>query len=159
MKAKIDNYLGIFIAFLMAIMTLDVLWGVFTRYALGHQASFSDELSRFLLIWVGILGAAYVSGQRQHLAIDLLSPKLNQQNQKRLKLTISILVMAFAFFIMVIGGIRFVFITQYLGQISSALQIPMALVYAIVPISGILIIYYELENLRAERDAIDNQNL
>lgn len=144
MKTKIDRILGGLLAFLMAIMTLDVLWGVFTRYALGSQASWSDELARFLLIWVGILGAAYVSGQRQHLAIDLLRPKLSPENRRRLDLFIQSLVILFAFTIMVIGGLRLVYITQALQQLSSALQIPMAFVYMVVPISGILIIYYEL---------------
>ena len=146
MKTIVNNILGGFLAFLMFIMTLDVLWGVFTRYALGNQASWTDELARFLLIWVGILGAAYVSGQRKHLAIDLLGPKLNRTNQKQLNSFISILVIAFALCAMIIGGLRLVYITQELGQVSSALQIPMTFVYAIVPISGILIIFYELIN-------------
>ncbi len=68
---------------LMAIMTVDVLWGVFTRYALGQQASWSEELARFLLIWIGILGAAYASGKNYHLAIDLLSPKISAKSAAR----------------------------------------------------------------------------
>ena len=84
MKNTINKYLAYLLIFLMAIMTLDVLWGVFTRYVMGSQASWSDELARFLLIWVGILGAAYASGQKMHLAIDLLYPKLSSVNQKRL---------------------------------------------------------------------------
>ena len=53
------------------------LWGVFTRYAIGSQASWSEELARFLLdLDRHILGAAYASGQKMHLAINLLSPKL-----------------------------------------------------------------------------------
>ena len=84
MKAKIDTYLGYFLILLMAIMTMDVLWGVLTRYAFGSQADWTEELARFLLIWIGILGAAYASGQRMHLAIDLLHPSLSPKGQRRL---------------------------------------------------------------------------
>ena len=102
MKSTIDKYLGYFLIALMSIMTLDVLWGVFTRYALGSQASWTEELARFLLIWIGILGAAYASGQKMHLAIDLLQPKLEEQNQKRVSTFIHLLIIAFALAIMVI---------------------------------------------------------
>ena len=146
MRKKIDRFIGLFLATLMAIMTLDVLWGVFTRYAMGNQASWSEELARFLLIWIGILGAAYASGQNMHLAIDLLSEKLNPNKQKRLIALIRILIISFAFFVLVVGGARLLYITQTLGQTSPALQIPMAFVYAVLPLSGILVVYYKIHD-------------
>jgi len=71
MKEIIDRYLSALLIGLMTLMTLDVLWGVFTRYVYGNQADWSEELAKFLLIWVGLLGAAYASGQKLHLTIDL----------------------------------------------------------------------------------------
>lgn len=144
LKKSIDFILGAFLSILMAIITIDVLWGVFTRYILGHQVSWSGELARFLLIWIGILGAAYVAGQNMHLSIDLLAPKLNDRNRKHLFNFINLLVILFAFFVMIIGGGRLMYISQILGQLSPALQIPMAFVYGIIPVSGILISYYKI---------------
>lgn len=144
MREKIIYYLGRFLALLMAIMTVDVLWGVFTRYAMGAQASWSEELARFLLIWIGILGAAYASGQNMHLAIDLISTKLSKTNNKRLNLFIRGLIIAFALFVLVIGGTRLIYISQVLGQLSPALRMPMSIVYAVVPLSGLFIIYFKL---------------
>lgn len=146
MRKKIDYGLGMFLSLLMAIMTIDVLWGVFTRYALGHQASWSEELARFLLIWIGILGAAYASGQNMHLAIDLLSPKLDAVKQKRLAGLIRIFIILFAFAVLVIGGFRLIYITHVLGQTSPALQVPMSVVYAAIPIAGILVVYYKIHD-------------
>ena len=48
------------------------MWQVLTRFVLGNPSSFTDELARYLLIWVGLFGAAYAIGKRTHLAIDLL---------------------------------------------------------------------------------------
>jgi TRAP-type C4-dicarboxylate transport system permease small subunit len=146
-KKKIDKILGSFLAALMAIMTLDVLWGVLTRYIIGSQASWSEELARFLLIWIGILGAAYASGQKMHLAIDLLKPKLKPAKQRQLTFVINTLVILFALSVMVIGGIRLIYITQTLGQLSPALQVPMSVIYSVMPISGLLIIYYKVLEL------------
>ncbi|MEL6943092.1 MAG: TRAP transporter small permease [Bacteroidota bacterium] len=150
MKRKIDRILGYFLAALMAIMTIDVLWGVITRYAFGSQASWTEELARFLLIWIGILGAAYASGRKMHLSIDLLKPSLEPKKQRRLSLFINTLVIAFVLAVMVIGGFRLMYITQTLGQLSPALRIPISFIYAIVPISGLLIIYYKINEMLVE---------
>ena len=147
MRKQIDKILGNFLALLMGIMTLDVLWGVFTRYAMGNQSGWSEELARFLLIWIGILGAAYAAGQDMHLSIELLMPKLQKKGQIRLKLLISFLIAAFAFTVMVIGGGRLMYITQVLGQLSPALRVPMAVVYSVAPLSGILVIYYKASDV------------
>ena len=145
MKEKIDLFLGGFLAILMAIITLDVLWGVFTRYAMGHQASWSEELARFLLIWIGVLGAAYASGQKMHLSIDLLQPKMAPQRRQTLQNYIHALIALFAIAVFVVGGGRLIYITYHLGQSSPAMQIPMAVVYAALPLAGLLITYYKIQ--------------
>ncbi|WP_367389127.1 TRAP transporter small permease [Lewinella sp. LCG006] len=149
MRNVINTYLGYILVFLMALMTLDVLWGVFTRYAIGSQADWSEELARFLLIWIGMLGAAYASGQHKHLAIDLLYPKLSEDNQRRLIVFINVLITIFAFAVLVVGGFRLMYITQVLGQLSAALRVPMFLVYAVLPVSGLLVMYFKVSDLKS----------
>jgi TRAP-type C4-dicarboxylate transport system permease small subunit len=48
---------------------------------------------------------------------------------------------------MVIGGSRLVYITYSLGQTSAAMQIPLAYVYTIIPISGAMIIFYKIRDI------------
>ncbi|WP_238750100.1 TRAP transporter small permease [Neolewinella maritima] len=143
MKTKVDRLLGGVLVVMLAVMTLDVLWGVFTRYVMADQASWSEELARFLLIWIGILGAAYASGQRMHLSIDLLA-------NKPVRL-IAALIILFALAVLVVGGTRLVLLTAALGQTSPALGLPMSVVYAVVPLSGLLIIFYRLPDLITPR--------
>jgi TRAP-type C4-dicarboxylate transport system permease small subunit len=75
-RKKVDTLLGTLVTVFMGILVLNVLWQVISRFILGHPSSFTDELAGYLLIWVGLLGAAYATGQKQHLAIDLISKKL-----------------------------------------------------------------------------------
>ena len=147
MKSTIDKYLGYFLILLMVLMTLDVLWGVLTRYAFGSQADWSEELARFLLIWLGLLGAAYAAGQKMHLAIDLLSLKLNVSSKRRLFIFINTLIIIFVTAVLIIGGFRLIYLTNLLGQLSAALRIPMYLVYAVIPLSGVLVVYYKIHDL------------
>ena len=147
MRDKIDRILGAVLVVIMAVMVLNVLWQVFTRFVLGTPSSFTDELARYLMIWVGVLGAAYISGKNMHVAIDLLPRKLNKKGQQRLKTIVSGLIIVFCFFALIIGGGRLVYITYTLEQYSPALQIPLAMVYLVIPISGALIIFYKVSDI------------
>ncbi|MEA1785200.1 TRAP transporter small permease [Arenibacter sp. GZD96] len=146
-RAKIDQLLERLLMLIMAIMTLNVLWQVFTRFVLGSPSSFTDELARYLMIWIGILGAAYVAGKNQHVAINLLPSKLSPKAQRKLYHFVAILVILFALLAFVVGGCRLVYISYLLGQQSPALQIPLAFVYLVIPVSGVLIMYYKIADL------------
>lgn len=144
MREQVDNVIKNFLVFLMSFMLFNVVWQVFSRYILGAPSTFTEELARFLLIWISLLGGAYASGQRMHLAINLLPNQLSKDGKRKLSMFISLVVILFALLAMIIGGGRLVYITYVLGQSSSALGIPMSYVYSIVPLSGLLIIYYEI---------------
>lgn len=146
-RNKIDQYLGYTLAIIMGVMVINVLWQVFTRFVMGAPSSFTDELARYLMIWVGVLGAAYVAGKRMHVAIDILPKKLSLENQRKVKLLVNGIIILFCLVALVVGGLRLVYITYVLDQHSPALQIPLAVVYAIIPISGILVIYYKLSDI------------
>jgi TRAP-type C4-dicarboxylate transport system permease small subunit len=150
MKTLLDRILESALFLLMVLICLSVLWGVFTRYALGSQASWSEELARFLLIWIGLLGTAWASGQRMHLAITLLPEYLQGQQQVYLLRFIDLLVMLFAAAVLLVGGGRLVYLTNILGQSSPAMGIPMEMVYLVLPLSGLIIIYYKLSSFKNE---------
>jgi len=131
----------------MGLLVIDVVWQVFSRYILNAPSTFTDELARFLLIWVSLLGAAYYSGQNMHIAINVLPDRLSPENRIKLQIFIRILIILFVLCVLVIGGGTLVYYTFIFLQITPSLQIPMALVYLIGPISGLLIIYYKIDDI------------
>ncbi|MAZ27729.1 MAG: TRAP transporter permease DctQ [Cytophagaceae bacterium] len=147
MKAKLDKILGAFLVFLMAMIVLAVLWQVFSRYVLQAASSFTEEVARYLLIWIGILGAAYASGQQDHLAINILPPKLSPANRIKLRIGINILIILFSILALIIGGGNLVYVNYELGQYSAALGLPLGFVYMVLPISGVLIVFYKVIEL------------
>jgi TRAP-type C4-dicarboxylate transport system permease small subunit len=144
MKKKVDRILEYILIGLMTILVVDVLWQVFGRYVLSSPSSFTDELAGYLLIWVGMLGAAYVTGQKEHLAIDLLIQKSNPLTQKKLMFTINLVIALFAIFVMVIGGSWLMLTRFQLNVNSAALHLPLGYVYSVMPVSGLLMFYYSL---------------
>ena len=144
MKVKLflDQFIQVLIALLMALMVINVTWQVFSRYVMGDPSSFTDELSRYMMIWLGLAGAAYVSGKNGHLAIDILPEKLQGNKLLALQLFIHSMVVFFGLVIMIWGGGNLVYITQTLQQKSATLQIPLSWIYGIIPISGVLVVFY-----------------
>ena len=149
-RAQVDSVLEKVLVVIMSAMVINVLWQVFSRYILANPSSFTDELARYLMIWVGVLGAAYVAGKGNHVAITYFSEKFNSANQKKLQTLINLTILAFAILGMFIGGLRLVYITLVLEQLSPALKIPLGVVYSVIPISGILIIFYKILDLKKQ---------
>lgn len=143
-QKKLNRVLEVFLVILMSVLVVDVLWQVFSRYLLSSPSSFTDELAGFLLIWVGVLGAAYVAGRKEHLAIDILVQKSPPGRQRKLLFIIRTLIFLFALSVMVIGGIILMY-TRFVLQVkSAALQLPLGYVYIVLPLSGLIIMYYEV---------------
>ncbi len=144
----LNRWLEILLVFLMSVLVIDVLWQVTSRYLLSSPSSFTDELAGFLLIWVGLLGAAYVAGRNEHLAIDILLQKTRESRRRNLELTIFMCMFVFALTVMVIGGSWLVYSRFILKVVSAALQLPLGYVYIILPLSGLLIMYYSIYHIR-----------
>jgi TRAP-type C4-dicarboxylate transport system permease small subunit len=144
----LDRVLGGAIGVLMAGMVLNVLWQVFTRFVLRHPSSFTEELARYMMIWVGLLGSAYASGRKSHLALDLLTAHLQGRRKRWSEIFIHAAVLVFVLTVMVGGGIRLVWIQLSLGQQSAALQLKLGYVYLAVPLAGACIAFYSIHALR-----------
>lgn len=144
LRAGLDRLLGGFICILMGGMVLNVLWQVFTRFILKNPSSFTEELARYMMIWVGLLGSAYAAGKKSHLALDLLTARLEGARKRASEFFIHTVVLVFALGVMVGGGGRLVYIQLTLGQQSAALQWKTGYVYLAVPLAGAFIALYSV---------------
>ncbi|MGN0252311.1 MAG: TRAP transporter small permease [Oliverpabstia sp.] len=130
---------------LLSIMTILVLYQVFTRYILNSPAAFTEELVRYFLIWTGFIGAAYAFLTRQHMSLVLILDKLTPAKRRMLMAVIDVLILVFAIFVITIGGFKLALSAQKVY--SALLGIPRSLVYAMAPISGIFIIIAQIINI------------
>lgn len=146
LREKVNVGLEKILIFLMGILVLDVLWQVFSRYIMSSPSGFTDEMAGFLLIWVGLLGAAYVSGKNEHLAIDLLIQKSSPSRQKLLHRLISLLIIFFAITVLIIGGAWLTYTRFALDVRSASLNLPLGYIYLVLPISGLLILFFSVDD-------------
>jgi TRAP-type C4-dicarboxylate transport system permease small subunit len=144
LTTKLHAGLKWILIFLMALMVIDVAWQVFSRYVLQQSSSLTEELATFLLIWVGLLGSAYAYREKAHLGIDLISTKLNIRQRLIAELIVLVIIILISITVFIFGGLRLVYITFTLNQISPAMQINMGYIYSVVPLTGILFILYSI---------------
>ena len=144
---KTNRFLELFLITIFALLVLDVLFQVLSRYILGGSFSWTEEFARFSLIWMTIIGTAYLNAKKEHLSMDYLYQKLSANNRKKVSILIEVFIFLFALMVMVIGGSNLVYTTLHLEQLSGTLRIPLGYVYAIMPFSGFLIMCYSIYHI------------
>lgn len=144
---KVNKLLEWFLITIFALLVLDVLFQVFSRYILGTSFTWTEEFARFSLIWMTILGAAYLNAKKEHLSMDFLYEKFSVTNKRKASILIELFIFLFAAVVMVLGGLNLVYTTLHLEQLSGTLRIPLGYVYAIMPISGLLIMSFSVYHI------------
>ena len=107
MKRALDRFcrlLEIFIAALLAIMVIMVFGNVVLRYAFNSGIIVSEELSRWLFLWVTFLGAIVALKERAHLGSDFLIARLPAPG-KKICLALGHLLMLYATWLVFSGAV------------------------------------------------------
>jgi len=154
LRRRLDAGLGAGLALLMAVAVANVVWQVVSRFVLGSPSSFTDELARSLLIWIGLLGAAFGVGRGLHVAVDLLPRGLARRSQLLLEALVSVAVLAFAVAVLGLGGLGLVWLSFELGQTTAVLRLPLGLIYLALPLSGAVVGVYAGDDLRRSVSAL-----
>ncbi len=144
LKKPIDWFIATFSVSMMVLLVICVVWQVFSRYVLNSPSTMTDEIARFSMIWVGLLGAAYTVGLQKHLSIDLLTLNLTGIKRRISNIVINLCICGFSAGVMIWGGYTLLAKVYESGQVSPAMQIPMAYIYVVLPLSGIIMVYYSL---------------
>lgn len=145
LKAGLDRALEWVCVGLFAALVATVAWQVFTRQVLNNPSSWSEELAKYLFVWLGLFGAALVFGERGHIAVDFLVRKLPQTPQKAVGMLTHVLVLAFTAAVLVYGGFA---ISQLAWeQAIPALPVSAGHMYLAIPVSGILTLFYCVHHL------------
>lgn len=147
-KNKLDHVLSAVCAILLAFMTLLTIFQVFMRYVLENPSTVSEDLLGFSFVWVSLLGAALVFGQGDHIKITLVTDRLKGFGELILKIFVELLIMIISVAVFIIGG-------KYLMEVgavqySPTLGIRMHWIYIVLPLSGLLIVFYNIVTIMTE---------
>ena len=144
LKQPVDRLLETILVSLFFVLFSCVIIQVFTRYVLNDPSIFTEETSRLAIIWLSLLGTAYACGRLEHMAYTMFPEKLKDGALLAHMRTVAIVVLLFAVTVMCYGGGRLVMRALQFNQRSATLALPMGYIYLCIPISGLLIVFYQL---------------
>ena len=136
---------------LFAALTLDVLWGVVSRYVLGSQSRWTEEFAIYALVWVSLLGATLMFRERGHLGVDYFVGKLDPAARRIAAVVAELAIIIFAGFVLVYGGWMLVSETLRSGQVTPAMGWKVGYLNLVVPLSGLFTIAFSIEHLMSGR--------
>ena len=128
-------------------MAMIVAVQVFFRYVLNHSLFWSEELARYLLVWLTFLGASVAYHRGAHPGIDFFYAKMPPPIKQAARFLVH-LASLILFGIMIFYGYQFSYFLRL--QITPALHLPKWIIFSIIPISGLILMVHALTFLGRE---------
>ncbi|AOY57385.1 MULTISPECIES: TRAP transporter small permease [Desulfococcus] len=128
-------------------MTSVVAAQVFSRYVLNQSLFWSEELARYLLVWLTFLGASSAYRRGMHPGVDVLYVRMSPGLRKAALIVVHGASMAL-FGVMIVFGCRFAYFVRL--QISPALFLPKWILFAVIPLSGAILMVHALARLAGD---------
>ncbi|WIY82548.1 TRAP transporter small permease [Propionimicrobium sp. PCR01-08-3] len=124
---------------LFAALVILVVYQVVIR-SFGGGNAWTEALARIVFIWQGIIGAAYVIGENDDVAIDFLVRKFPAAVVKLFEVLAHSIVAGFAIWVMIWGGWELA--SSAFDQTVELLPFSQGQIYLILPVAGLLITIY-----------------
>lgn len=144
-KNVLDKITSVSSIVVFILMVLMVTYQVIARYFFSSPSSITEALTRYSFVWLIIISATYMFGQREHIYISVIKDKLSEGAKKAVNVLIECVTIVFALLVMVYGG--FTITKMNLLQIDSILNIPTGVIYSIIPVCGVIIVFYSIYNI------------
>ncbi|GHS99235.1 hypothetical protein AGMMS50276_22490 [Synergistales bacterium] len=140
---KIEEYIGVLALFIMLFL---MTYQVVARFVFNTGNTWSEELSRYLYIWFTLITVSLAVLNNAHIKIEAAMAVFPKRWRPGLVTVGFIILIIYCLFI--VGfGITMVRRNIRMGNVSLGLQLPMYIVYAVVPISHVLIIIRSVQRL------------
>ena len=123
---------------------LIVVLAVIGRYVFGRSLTWTEEVPRYLLIWISFLGAAACVARREHVGFDVLFNALPARLRRWLGAAIGVLILGFGWIVFRYG---IVFVRDFGPDMMETIPFTNYWYYIVLPISGALLLLFSLKNI------------
>lgn len=139
---SIENVIRYLVASMIVTMTVVIFYQVTQRYLFGQPTIWSEELARYLFVWLVMLASAIAIRKNRHIRIDFFIRKLKPKARLFIELLCYTLILVFLVFLLKEG---WAIMQQTFNQRSPGLKIVMAYPYLSIPLGTSLMILFTLE--------------
>jgi len=124
----------------MSVMLVVIFAQVVSRYVFNWTPEWSEELARYLFVWVVFIGSALIMGESGHLAVQFVPNHFKGTATGRF-LEVVINLSGYVFILILLTqGAKMTRVMTF--QMSPGMEIPMSWVYAVIPLSSVLMLLY-----------------
>lgn len=145
LQSCLNRILRIICGCLLGFMAVLTCYQVFMRYVMKNPSTMSEDILSYSFVWLSLLAAALVFGERDHMNLTFFVNKLPGTANCVLQIFTELLNLFIAIIVFLFGGIKFMGVGAL--QVSPTLGITMNVIYSIMPISGILVAIYSVINI------------
>jgi len=142
MKTIFRHPLECVLCVLISALSIVTFSQVVARYVFETPLSWSEELARFLLLWLAMLSGAYAFKIKSHFALQFVTKIVPRKIQKFIYVIVSLIVISF------LSGFvfySFKYVLGVKGHLAPALQIPMEIPYSSSIAGSSLMLYYVIK--------------
>ena len=107
MRKFIDNFEEYFCVWSLAFMTILVFIQVVMRYVFRNSLSWSEELARYIFLWLSWIGASYAVKERSHFRVEMFADIFKGKARKIFELFVLLTWFAFCVFLAYQGSMIF----------------------------------------------------
>jgi len=135
--SKMNSFFRAFLNSLLVVMVVVVFTQVFFRFVVERPLPWSEEVARYIMVWLTFLGAALAVEKRAHAVVEMFVKWF----PRPVRVGMALLAMAASclfYGLMTYYGARL--ITHSMTQFSPVLQLPMGYVYVVIPLSGVMLL-------------------
>lgn len=149
LRAAARRFEASVLAVLLLTLVALVLLQVASRL-LGDPVRWTEEVARFVIIWLTFLGAAACVRTREHVAFELLAHYVRKKPKLRSTLNVVVVSTTIVFMlVLLVTSLDWVSTVRDMGLHAVTIGVPTYIIALIVPISALLSIAYSLRRFRA----------
>lgn len=141
LEARLAKTEAVLIGIMLLIMSLLAFVQVLTRYVFFYSIVWSEEVTRYLMIWMTFIGAALAVSKQDHINIDIFTSFFKINTGLDFKVVLNVVIFIFSLACSYYGALL-ILKTYAMGQMTEATRVPMYLIYSVMELSILLMAFH-----------------
>ncbi|GMQ57635.1 hypothetical protein AN1V17_20300 [Vallitalea sediminicola] len=155
MRKILNNLEEYILIIIFPIMTITVFISTIFRYFKLGAIPWSEELARYLMIWIAYIGASLGIKKNAHLGVEIVVNKLPKKLKAASKYLRIAIILMFNFLIITFS-FKIINHQMNIGQLSPALAIPIWYAYLAIPVGALLMIIRSIQMVVCKNKQVVN---
>lgn len=136
---KVSKLFKHFVVLAFSAIVVVTLIQVFMRYVMSAPLKWAEELSRYIFVWSIMVSIGIGIVEEEHIRLNMVTTRFSKKVQLVFFILGQVIVGAFDMVLIIYGGRLAI---QNLSVKSPAMQIPIGVAYAGIPVGAVIVLFF-----------------